>query len=123
MEETKFDSLNGYAKVRALAALERENDEYERTREIREDVEKRGKRVLEIKQFSNYDIVKYVDRSLRGEKQELYQVYIDGKRCIEVTSDPKMILLIALAKEFDGANSQAATFMARMLKMNNEWTE
>jgi hypothetical protein len=120
---TQFDNMNAMMKMRAIGALSRQDDKYESERPIREDAEKHGDRVLEITQFANYHFVKTKSRGRGSDGKESYQVYIDGKRCFKITSDPKMIMLIALADEFDGPNSQIAQLTARMLKMNNDWTK
>lgn len=121
-KEQQFDEMSRFAKMRALGALERLNDQHEEERPIREDVEKHGDRVLEITKFANYHFVKVLHR-FNKETSERYEVYIDGKRCHSVTTDPKMLLLLALANDIEGSNTRAPVYMAKMLGMKNDWTK
>lgn len=114
--EKQFEEMKWVDKARAIGALERENERYNRQKFIYDDTSG-GDRVIEITEFENYHFVKYFD----GHSETVrYKVYINNKSCFRITENPKMILLIALAHEYDGSNTQAHKFMARMLEMQKE---
>lgn len=113
----KINELHWTAKARALGAFERQEAELARQKPIRDDVEKYGDRVIEITEFNNYSIVKFFRRH---DKDEWYQVYINGVRVNRITKDPKIALLVALSVEHDGINTKAHDLIARMLGIKEE---
>jgi hypothetical protein len=81
---------------------------------IYDEIEKHGDQVVEITQYENYHFVKYYSR-FNNEVEQYYCVFINGKCCNKVTKNKHAIMLIALAEEYDGINSQAATLVSKML--------
>lgn len=113
----EINELHWTAKARALGAFKEQEEKLARQKPIRDDVEKNGDRVIEITEFDNYSIVKFFSRH---DKAEWYQIYVNGNRVSRITKNPKVALLIALAREFDGLNTQAHGLIARMLGIKEE---
>jgi len=111
----EFDNLVPIQKIRALAALKEQDENFKKLEPIRDEFEKYRNRILNIININDeYQIIEY-ETKVDGKKQIYFSIYINFKNANNSTYTLDEAIIAALSIKYDGYNTSAPVYIAKML--------
>lgn len=117
----EIDNMVPFMKVRAYGALEYLGEEQKKLKPIYDDFEKSRDRIINIININDeYQIVEY-ETKLNNKKKEIYfEVFINFKRTCHSAYTLDEAIILALCIKYEGNNTQAPNYIAKMLGIPNK---
>lgn len=114
----EFDNLPPIQKLRAIGALELQEEENRKLKPIRADFHGRYYRIEEI--ICLGDEYQFVKTTNKKDNEAIYHVYVKYKRTNQCAYTLDSAIIVALCYKYDNSNSVAPIYIERMLNMVNE---
>jgi hypothetical protein len=113
----EFDNMVPIQKIRAVAALKEQDENFKKLESIREDFDKPRNRIINIININDeYQFVEY-ETKIDGKAQTYFGIYINFKRTGHSACTLDEAIITALSIKYDGYNTQAPIYVAKMLGM------
>ena len=111
----RFDDMIPVQKIRAVSALQDQDEEYKKLEPVRKSFEGRRERILEIVNIRDeYQIVEYETR-IDDEWKKYFGVFIKFKNTNQITTTFDQALIVALCVKYDGFNTRLPVYIERAL--------
>jgi phosphoglycerate-specific signal transduction histidine kinase len=113
----EFDNMIPIQKIRAVAALKEQDENFKKLEPIRNNFESSRNRIINIININDeYQIIEY-ETKIDGKIQKYFSVYINFKNTNNSTYTLEQALITALSIKYDGYNTRAPIYIIKMLGM------